>query len=503
MSDLADSMKNFPLSKSLKENLAVFQEIFHGDESFVIRHLNNKCGNVDMKFCVLYFEGMTKPSSINIIVRSIVQADFSGIKKKNLITHTISGILPSGHMLTKARSGDVLIKLLQGCTVVLADGVRQALIIPPIGGTRRQVGRSWGPLAIEGPRDGFTESLDNNLMLIRRRIKTPHFKARFKLLGKKSRTRICLCYLDDVVNKTILTEFEKRLETIDMDGVMDSNYIAEQVRDAPLSPFPTVASSEKPDVVAARLLEGRIALIVNGSPFVLTVPYIIAEIGQANKDYYSNFIYASANRLMRNIAVFGAILAAPFYLSIVNYHQEILPTPIYLSIAQARHEVALPTAPSLFLALFLFDLIREVGTRLPSQMGNTISFVGSLILGEVLIVSRIVSAPVVIVAALSGLLLILNPNLSGATILVRTFLLLEAAFFGIYGTLVALFIVVIHLLGLRSFGVPYLMGLTRVKDHNYQDAWIRAPWWLMTLRPKIIGARNLFRQATGMDKRTR
>lgn len=272
------------------------------------------------------------------------------------------------------------------------------------------------------------------------------------------------------------------------------------IKDAPYSPFETVGSSERPDVIAAKLLEGRIALFVDGSPFVLTVPYLVVENFQANEDYYNNYIFSTMNRLIRGFTAVTSIAIPAIFLALVTFHQEMLPTPLLLSISASRQGIPFPTTVSLFLMLFIFDILREAGTRMPSPIGQAVNIVGTLVLGQAAVEARLVSAPVIIITALTGITSLINMNFITATIIFRTFLLLGASFLGFYGFSFCFIILYLHLMSIRSFGVPYMMNVTRARDNDGQDAWIRAPWWTMTLRPKIVAAKNLVRQSSRQNK---
>ncbi len=266
------------------------------------------------------------------------------------------------------------------------------------------------------------------------------------------------------------------------------------------SPFETVGSNERPDVTAGKLLEGRIALFVDGSPFVLTVPYVVGENFQSNEDYYNNYILASINRFLRGFTAVITIAIPAIFLAIVTYHQEMLPTPMLLSIISSRQDVPIPTSVSLFLMLFIFDVIREATTRMPSNISQAVSIIGTFVLGQAAIEARLVSAPVLIITALTGITTLMNMNFLSAAIIFRNIILLGASFMGIYGFFICFVLMYLHLMSIRSFGVPYMMSVTMAKNHDGQDAWIRAPWWSMTLRPKIIGVRNLIRESAGKSK---
>ncbi|WML53030.1 spore germination protein [Neobacillus sp. PS3-12] len=196
-----------------------------------------------------------------------------------------------------------------------------------------------------------------------------------------------------------------------------------------------------------------------------------------------------------------AISLPAIYLAAVAYHQELIPTPLLLSISASRQGVPFPTSLSLLVMLITFDVIREAGIRMPSAIGQAVNIVGTLVIGQAIVEAKLVSAPVVIIAAVSGIMKLLSPTTIGAIAIIRLFLLLFASLMGIYGYLFGMILIIVHLMNIRSFGVPYMLGLSSMKNHNGQDIWIRAPWWSMTLRPKIIGAKNLVRQSVNKPRR--
>ena len=292
---------------------------------------------------------------------------------------------------------------------------------------------------IRGPREGFTESIIVNLTLLRRKIKNPELKFRFKDIGIRTNTKICISYIEGLAQESIIRELEKRLDDIHIDGILDSGYIQELIRDAPVSPFETVGSNERPDVTAGKLLEGRIALLSTGSPFVLTVPYMVGENFQSNEDYYNNYILASMNRFLRGFTAVITIAIPSIYLAIVTYHQEMLPTPLLLSIIASRQDVPIPTSVSLFLMWFIFDIIREAITRMPTHISQAVSIIGTIVLGQAAIEARLVSAPVLIITALTGITTLMNMNFLSAAIIFRNIILLVHHLWGYTGSSFALF----------------------------------------------------------------
>lgn len=486
---------------SLEENIIFFKNIFKKDETLIIRELQNKWLK-SAKCCIIYIEGMVNTEIVNEnIIQPVLSSNLSeDIDSNNLLDELKKKVIISNNVKTETDTNKIVSSIINGDTLFLLEGYDKALVINSKGWQMRAISEPESAKVIRGPREGFTESIMVNISMVRRKIKDPDLKFKFKEIGERTNTKTCISYIEGLALDYVLEELEQRLEKIEIDGIIDSGYIQELIKDAPYSPFETVGSSERPDVIAAKLLEGRIALFVDGSPFVLTVPYLVVENFQANEDYYNNFIFASINRLTRGFTAVTSVAIPAVFLSIVTYHQEMLPTPLLLSIAGSRQGVPFPTSISLFMMLFIFDILREVGTRMPAPIGQAVNIVGTLVLGQAAVEARLVSAPVIIITALTGITTLINMNFLTATIVFRTFFLLGASIMGIYGFLLTFFVMYLHLMSIRSFGVPYMMNVTRAKNHDGQDAWIRAPWWVMTLRPKIVASKNLVRQSSKKSK---
>jgi len=492
---------NESLNKSLNNNILLFKNIFKNDETLIIREFQNKRLKA-AKCCIIYLDGMVNTEIVNEnIIQPVLGSDLSeDIESDNLLEELKKKVIVSNNVILETEINKMVSSVIYGDTLLLLEGYDKALVISSKGWQTRSISEPESARVVRGPREGFTESIMTNLSLVRRKIKNPDLKFKFKEIGERTHTKTCICYVEGLALEGILSELEQRLNKIEIDGIIDSGYIQELIKDAPYSPFETVGSSERPDVIAAKLLEGRIALFVDGSPFVLTVPYLVLENIQANEDYYNNYIFASMNRLMRGFNAVTTITIPAIFLSLVTYHQEILPTPLLLSISASRQGVPFPTAIALLVMFFVFDILREVGNRMPVPIGQTVNIVGTLVLGQAAVEARVVSAPVVIITALTGITTLITMSFISSTIICRTFFLLGASFLGIYGFLMCFILLYLHLMSIRSFGVPYMMGINRVRNHDGQDTWIRAPWWTMTLRPKIIAKKNLVRQSSRKGK---
>lgn len=305
---------------------------------------------------------------------------------------------------------------------------------------------------------------------------------KYRAFGAQTLTRACVCYIEGVAKQETVDELERRLDRFDLDGALDSNYLSEYIKDAPMSFFKTVGTTERPDVVAAKLLEGRVALFLDGTPEVLTVPYLFMENFQSNEDYYINFWYASFYRILRILGFLIAVCTPAFYIAAVTSQQELLPTPLLLSISVARQGVPFPTIVEMLLLLFMFDILKETGVRVSSNIGQALSIVGALVVGQAAVEAKIVSAPVIIVVAASGITGLVISKLSVAVIMLRTLFLLLSALLGIIGLVLGLMGMLLYLVDLRSFGMHAFLDPS-LKLQTHKDTVMRAPWWKMKTRP--------------------
>jgi len=484
------------LSTNLEQNIEMFKQIFSDDITIKYRIIENKKSS-RLRGCLIFATGMVDKIMINedIILPFINYDEDNDFFDDKFLDTLTERVIITNEIIKAYDIEELTRSILFGCTMLLIDGIDKALLIETRKLKFRNIEESPSERVVKGPREGFIESLETNITLIRKRILTPDLKFKRKQIGKLSKTDVCYCYIEGIAKKEILKELEKRLDKISIDDLIASNYVDELIRDAPHSPFDTIGYTERPDVVEAKLLEGRIAILVGDSPFVLTIPYIFMEYFQTNEDYYSNYIFASFNRITRYIAFFLATSIPAIYLALVTFHKEILPTPLLLSIESSRANVPFPSILEMFSMIIVFDLLREAGIRLPEPAGGTITIVGALILGQAAVQAKFVSAPVVIVVAVTGMSAFLMYKAKGPIILTRFALLFLAGFLGLYGYIFGIIGLSIHLISIRSFGVPYMSNLGSLRKQEVKDTAIRVPWWDMQYRPKLIADKNVKRES--------
>ena len=486
MSCLADKTGNidygkFSLSEDIEASLSIFQEIFSEDSTFQYRYLGNR-SNSGVRCAVLFLDGMCDTRIINEdIIEPIISAVLESAPN---LTQKILDTVIAGNTADKDSDIQKLVDgILSGDTVVLVHGDTSAIIVNSKGFVLRSISEPDDEKSLRGPREGFTESLMLNTSMLRRKLQTSDLKFKSKSFGSRSNTKAFLCYLDSLVDRNILAELERRLDAIAVDGVLDVNYIQEHIKDSRHSVFKTCGSSEKPDIVAAKLLEGRVALILDGTPIVMTVPYLFIENLQVADDYYTSFYFGTISRLLRVLGFMITISVPAIYVALIAFHPEMIPTSLLLSMSAAVSKVPFPTVVECVGMLLVFEVLRETGIRTPNKIGQALSIVGALIVGQAAVEARIVSAPVVIVVALTGITGLMVPRLTGAVIAIRFLFITAAACLGFYGYILALLVLFFYVTSMKSFGVDYTSQLFTYNPAQLKDIYIRAPMPLIRSRP--------------------
>ncbi|MBC8060943.1 MAG: spore germination protein, partial [Clostridiaceae bacterium] len=441
---------------------------------------------VGTKCMLIYIGGMANSQIINEnIIKPILLSDISYINHREIMNVLMRKVLLTGDNKKSDLVDDIIDGIIYGNAMLFIDGFAEVIYINTIGWETRSISEPQAETIVRGPREGFTESMNLNLSLLRRRLVNPNLKLRFMKIGKQTKTQVCVCYIEGIAKEPILEELMKRLSNIEIDGILDSGYIEEMIKDAPYSPFRTIINTERPDVVAGKLLEGRFGVICDGSPVVLTLPSIFVEVFQSNEDYYDNFLYSSFVRALRWLCFFLGTSVPAIYVAIVTFHQELIPTELLISIYTARKGVPFPTIVEAMGMIIIFEILKEAGLRMPKHVGQAVSIVGALVLGDAAVNAKLVSAPIVIITAITGIASIMLPQVLGI-VEIRIIFLILASFLGLYGYIFGVMGLVLHMMSLRSFGIPYMINVPSFSTQDIKDTVIRAPWWDMYLRPKMF-----------------
>ena len=486
------------LAPSLQTNIAAMRALFRDDNDFVVRQFEIPAGG-GVAGALLFIDGLVQSDTIN---RAVLQPLLLEIRRvddrENLhfqsllqLGHTflLAGELGSGTSYAAACDA-----CLSGDAVLMVEGFAEFVFIGAKGFERRSITEPQTETVVRGPREGFTEVLRTNTALLRRKLKTPHLRMELMQIGKQTKTSVCLSYIDNIANPALMKEVKKRLHTIDTDAILNSGYIEEFIEDSPRSLFQTIYHTEKPDIVAAKLLEGRCALIIDGTPFVLTMPMLFTECLQSPEDYAVRPCVATFLRIMRSVAFFLSLTFPAIYIALTSFHQELIPTTLLFTIAASSESVPFNSVVETAIMLLTFEIMKDAGVRLPRAIGQTVSIVGALVMGQAAIQAGLVGAPVVIVVAFTAVASFLSPGFSDAISLLRWYFWFLASVMGGFGITLGLMTVLIHLAAMESFGAPYLYPLSPLSRADAKDSIVRVPMWKMRTRPAVLRPQNIVRQ---------
>lgn len=484
------NLSAFRFTTNLDDNIKQMKEQFSHDNTFICRMVQGR-GSPALRAALFFFDGMVESSSINeSIIKPISLWEEAPLPMDAVIDEVLHiDDCPFDPPVDKLVSA-----FLYGDTIVLVDGDSRPAVVNTKGFAKRGPDEPDNEKVLRGPREGFTEAFMGNLALIRRRLRTPDLCFEFSQVGSVSHTTVSVCYINGIADQTVLQAVKQRLKQIELDAVLDANYLSELMRDDRFSPFPTTGFTERPDIVAAKLLEGRIAIVVDGTPVVLTVPHILQETFQANDDYYISYLYTNLTRWLRVLGFVLTITLPAIYVALLTWHQEMIPTRLLFSIAASRQGVPFTTFTEAVGILIIFEILKEAGTRTPETIGQALSIVGGLVLGQAAVDARFASAPMVIVIAFSGVTALIVPKLRTAALLLRFFLLICAAILGLYGVLLGLACILAHVCRLTSFGIPYLTNILAGEKHNGQDVLFRFPWFAMKPDKRFLAGWNEVRR---------
>jgi spore germination protein KA len=470
------------VSPDLDETLSHLSSVWERCHDLQTRHVNAG-GN---RLLIAWLGTMVDKQLLHEdIVEPLTRADQRIVSKEQL-----GNILQVGSLQWKTVWRDVNVCLAAGQTAVFAEGIAEAAVVDLVNMPGRQIERPIVEAAVLGPQEAFIEDIEQNISLIRKRIKSPRLKMEMENRGTVTRTRIALLYVEGIIKQDIVAEVKQRLKDVKLDGIMDSNYVAEFIRDAPRTIFPTVQFSERPDVIASSLLQGRAVLLVEGSPFSLLVPTTLFSMLQSSEDYYENYLVATFIRMLRHILFWISILLPSLYVALLSFHQEMVPSQLLFTIAASHEGIPFPAVVEVLIMEVFFEALREAGLRLPRSIGQSVSIVGALVIGDAAVTAGLVSPLVVMIVALTGIASFSVPyyQLGLAPRILRFAFVIDAGFLGLYGVVLMVLILLIHLASIRSFGVPYLAPITpfvwsQAGDHK--DMFFRAPFRKMKKRPRL------------------
>ncbi|ACL68773.1 spore germination protein [Halothermothrix orenii] len=485
------------LTRDIKKNEKTIEDIigFSDDVNFREFKLGKK---LKIKATLIYIDSLVDKKTINeSILEPLFTEEFFSDNVENLTTDDIVKFVRDNTMTINEvkvteKLEDTIEGILNGDSVLLVDGYEQVMVLNTKGWEKRSVSEPVVESVIRGPRDGFTETLAVNTGLIRRRVKHPSLRIKNYNIGRFSKTSVSICYIEGIANKHLVEEVKERINNINIDNIGSSGFVEQLIEDSHLSPFPQILSTERPDRVAANLMEGRVAVVVDNTPFVLILPMTISIFFQSPEDYHERFLVANFIRIIRGIAAFLSLTLPSIYIALISFHPEMLPTRLALAFAGGRGMVPFPSYLEAFIMEGAMELLREASIRLPNPIGPTIGIVGALIVGEAAVSASIVSPFMVIIVAVTTIASFTIPDYGSAIALriLRFPLMVVTTIFGLYGLIWGLIAITIHLASLKSFGIPYLTPLAPSRLSDLKDLVVRAPFWLMYRRPKYLRTKD-------------
>lgn len=474
------------LSTNIEQNEAFLREQFHHCSDFMIRSFKLKD---DTLLFIAYLDGMIRVQSVeeNILKPLILGEPPSGLDRLQSLTEMIrSNWLPLTNVQTDDSMEKLVQHILQGSLAVLVEGEASALIAQVQDFETRSIQEPKKEAALRGSKEGFVESLRTNTTMIRRRIIHKDLKLESFTIGKYTQTDVALVYVQGLADEKVLDQVREKLSGIETDSVIDSAYIEEWIEGNSFSLFSQIQNTERPDIVTASLLEGKVAIITNGSPFALILPITFWSGLQSVDDYFERFIFVLLTRTIRYIMTFISFALPAIYVALSTFHPEMVPSYLMIGISTARESSPFPTVIEVFLMLFVFDALQEAGVHLPNQLGPVVSILGALVIGQAAVEAGIISTPIIIVVSLTGVAAYSIPRYSASLPfrIIRYLFLFITGLLGFVGFAFGIIFLMIHMVMLESFGRPYLYPIAPFDGKRIKDIVIRYPIWIRNGRNK-------------------
>jgi hypothetical protein len=484
---------------NLSENIELIRNGLGNKNPMAVKHFYIGIDN-PLDAAIIYIDGLINKDILNRDILNPlmmhIQENLTG--KENIANYLCKRYISMSNTLVEADLNILLKHLKSGSSVILINGVTEAIIVDTKGGMIRDISEPINETAAKGPRDGFVENLEANISQIRRRLKDKNLAIELLNVGVRTQNDIAICYIDNIVDKAVLEELKKRISSVDIDGVLSIGHIEECIEEYPYTVFPQALSTERPDRAAANILEGRIVVIMEGDPVALILPSLFMQFFQAVEDYTQRSIISSFVRILRIIAAFVVVTLPSIYLTLIKFNVELIPIKFVTPIVQSRIGIALTPFLEIIAMEMVVEFLREGGLRLPTKIAQTLSLVGGIIIGDTAIKSRIVSPTTLLVVGITVIATFLIPNydMSLSIRILRFPMLILANIMGIFGIAVGWFFILIHLFSLDSLGVPYL----EFHKSDMKDTFIRAPLWKMNKRPEGIPNQDPIRQKNFRNK---
>lgn len=481
------------IMENIEDNITVFEQLFADCMDIVKKKF--QIGEKDSIWgFIAYIDVLVDRK---VIEQSVLEKIIEEVK---ILPEMVSGdprdlfdfikdfVIASADLKVITSFDEVCKAVLSGDTAILIDGYEKGLAISTRGWPMRSIVEPDAESVVKGSKDGFVESMRFNTVLIRRRIRDTKLKVLQEEVGIRSRTDIAICYMEDIVRTSILEDLKARLKTFEIDAIYDTGMLEELLEPDWKSPFPRLQVTQRPDKVASSLMDGRIAVVVDNSPFVILLPTTMGCLFQSSEDYNTHWMLSSMIRFLRYVAAFIAISLPGLFIAMTCFHPSMLPVGLVYSIAASRQGVPFPAIIEILILELEFELLREAGIRLPGPIGNTIGIVGGLIIGQSAVEANLVSPIMVLIVAVTAIASYSIPNyaMMGAYRILKFWIIFMCSVLGLFGFWLGTLVVLIHLVSLKSFEFPYMMPYvsTEMNEYNdFKDSFFRLPLVFNRKRP--------------------
>lgn len=476
------------IGNSLDKNIEYLKNKFNSSADFTVRYLNVN----NVRSALITMEGMCNKDTLSLtVINPLLTQSYPPVEKMELFLYIERSVLASSEIVRVEEYEKIMQFIMSGFAVLLIDGCSTALSIGAQGFSFRSVSEPESEASERGSREGLVEPLRINMTLVRRRIKNPSLKFETMTLGGVSKTDICLCYLTDAVSDSILDKLRKRLNAIDLDTVLASGYLVSYLEDEnDYSLFSGVGVTERPDTVSGKINEGRIAILIDGTPSALIIPHLFVESFQTMGDYSYKPYYATLIRWLKYVCFFVASLLPGLYSAVALFNPELFPEQILNKVATSIGSTPFGLVTEILLVLFMYEIMREAGLRLPKTLGHAVSIVGALVIGDTAVSAGLIGAPTLMIVALTAIASYVIPTLYPQMCVLRVLFIFAGGFFGIWGVVLLFCVVVVNICGKSVLGVPYTMPLAPFKLFGMRDVAIRAGWKLLNQRRNLIRDRK-------------
>lgn len=476
MAQSSNEQNNKPMyiDTQLEKNIAVIRNILGNSADLIIR--KSSIGLIDHPFALIYINGLINEELINNNVLRVLELNKKNIES-NLFDNVYDEMIAIAEIDKSNEINQVIKNILAGNTAFLLEGEKEAILIGASSAEFRAIEEPKSESVIRGSRVGFIENFKINISLLRQEIKDPNLRIDQIEVGSHSNQKIAICYIEGIVQQEILNEVMHRIKTIDINFAPDSGFIEQWIEDSNLSPFPQILETERPDRVAFNILKGKIAIIIEGSPFVLLMPIAFGDSLKSIEDYNQRWLVSSLLRLLRLVSFYMTMFLPGLYVALVSYHPELIPSQLLFTITASREGIPFPSLIEALIIAFFYEVLQEAGTRMPYKISQTIGIVGGIVIGQIAVMAGIVTPIMVIVISLTAICAFTLPNYSFAIGLriLRFASIFAAAILGLYGMILVFIMIYIHMANLRSIGIPYTQSITANKFWDLKNVVIRVP----------------------------